>query len=185
MALDFGLRLAEQKQTKAEKRQKLLNLMSHPGAQASIMQRIANGDRIKDIADGMGVGYHMLLGVLRTDFQDEFREAKEAHAEDLAMRNLQMADDVEGDRLSPEKAKTVAGLRQWYMERAAPEHWGQKSTVNMNVKGMAGLHMEAIRELSRREEAEEITDAEYTEVEEDPKQDSPAPDYDIDNDPLL
>jgi hypothetical protein len=144
--------------------------MANVTAREAVMDRIANGVRITRLADDLGLPYTALYAVLTSTYKDQYRAARAAYAELLAEKNLDMADKVERLEMPHDAARTAAGIRQWHMERSASENWGQKSTVDMNLKGIAGLHLEAIRQLSS-----EPIEGEFTEVSDDDRVESADP----------
>lgn len=141
-------------------RQKVRRYLSNSNALASVMSDIADGTKVSDIAKRLNVSYSALYGALTSTYKEDYRAARAAFAELLAEKNLDMADRVEALQLPQDAAKTAASLRQWHMERTAGEQWGQKSSVDVTHRGIVGLHLDAIRQLTN-----EPIEGDYVEVE--------------------
>jgi len=174
--MNYGEMSHRQALTAKEQRQSVSRYLANETAREYVLERIAGGEPITRIAEEMNLPYSALYAVLTRQFADQYRAAKAALAESLAEKNLAMADRVENLELPHDVAKAAAGIRHWYMERASSENWGQRSTVDMNVKGVVGLHLEAIRELSK-----EPIEGDFTEVEEDEYADAIADRDDLDS----
>ena len=140
-------------------KQRARQYLSNKFALGSIMAEIAEGTKLTDIAARLNVDYASLYSVLTSTHKERYKAARAAFSESLAEKNLAMADAVEDQTLPADAAKAASGIRHWYMERVNPEQWGNKSTVDMNLKGVVGLHLEAIRQL-----ADEPLEGEYEEV---------------------
>lgn len=143
-------------------RQQAEQYLANRFALEAMMERIANGEKVTRMAKEIGVSYPALYSALVSTHRELYQAAKAAHAELLAEKNLDLADKVESLEVPHDAAKAAVGIRQWHMERSAAKEWGQKSTVDMNIKGVAGMHLEAIRQL-----ASEPIEGEFEEVSDD------------------
>lgn len=161
---------AQERDIKAE-RQKTRRYFTNTTALEAFMAQVAEGAKVSDLARSLNISYAALYGVLNSTYKEQYQAARAAYTEMLAEKNLDMADKVEKGDLPPELAKASAGLRQWYMERVANEQWGQRSSMDVTHKGVVGLHLEAIRQLSQ-----ETVDGEFSEV----KDDGHATEYRVD-----
>lgn len=157
-----------------------------PELRADLLERVAEGYSLGKIAKMHGIEPVIFYRVVMQAMRDEVRAAREVYAEQLVEKNLELADEVQEGRVAGTDAKVAAGIRQWYAERAASEEWGQKSTTNVNIKGVVGLHFEAIKQLNALgdpDEALDAVDAEDADFEEiSGGQSAPS---DISNHPLL
>lgn len=140
---------------------KVREYLNSPERESYIMAWIAEGGRLTQIAELIGVRYSDLYRVLTTDKRAEFMAARAAHAEIIAEKNLEMADDVEEGRTPADAANAAAKIRNHYQEHTSPDTWGKKSSLDLNVKGITGLHLDAIRQLS-----DEPLEGEFEEVDE-------------------
>lgn len=159
MSLNYGEARDTQVATLADQRARVRRYLSNTNALESVLANIAEGAKVSDIATQINVSYQALYSVISGTYKEQYRAARAAYAELLAEKNLDMADKVERLELPHDVAKTAAGLRQWHMERTAGEQWGQRSSVDVTHKGVVGLHLEAIRQLSG-----EPIEGEYVEV---------------------
>lgn len=146
--MNYGEQVDHQKRQVAEDRASVRRYFSNRNALEAVMADIATGTKPTDIAARLGVSYQALYSVLTGSFKDQYKAARAAFADLLAEKNLDMADKVENLQMPADAAKTAAGLRQWHMERTAGEQWGQRSSMDVNHRGVVGLHLEAIRQLS-------------------------------------
>lgn len=133
--------------------------MQSPERQSFVLEWIAAGKPLTKLAEFVGLRYVDLYRVLTTDNRADYMAARAAHSERLTEANLHMADEVEALNLPSDAARTASGIRQWHMERAAPEEWGKKASLDVTHKGVVGLHLDAIRQL-----ASTPLEGEYTEV---------------------
>lgn len=159
--MNYGEQTRSQQLALVDQRQKVRRYFSNSNALESVMADIADGTKVTDIARRLNVSYHAMYSVLNSTYKEQYKAARAAFAEILAEKNLAMADKVESLEMPHDAAKAAAGLRQWHMERTAGEQWGQKSSVDVTHRGVVGLHLEAIRQLS-----EEPLEGEYAEAEE-------------------
>lgn len=157
--MNYGDQLAVSQTALADQRAHARRYLSNHHALEAVMADIAEGTKVTDIAKRLNVSYQALYSILSGTYKEQYRAARAAYAEILAEKNLDMADKVERLELPHDVAKTAASLRHWHMERTAGEQWGQKSSVDVTHRGVVGLHLEAIRQLS----AEPI-EGEYVEV---------------------
>ena len=141
------------------KRNEVIFLFSKGEKREQLFNMVAEGRPLTKIASRFGVDYGTLMRLLTTKYAEEYAIAKEMNSERLVEQNLQLAQDVIDGRVEPAAAKVASGIRQWYAERASNKNWGNKSAVDLNVKGTVGLHMEALRKVM-----EEPIDGEYVEV---------------------
>lgn len=175
--MNYAAQVRERKEIELSDKQVVHRLLASRTALEKIMADVAEGAKVTHIAEAMNVSYEALYAVLNSkQYKERYQAARNAYAEYLAEQNLDVADKIESLHLPADAGKAAAGIRQWYIERTNPDRFGQKSSVNVTHKGVVGLHLEAIRELSREPldgEFEEAEDADYTPVD------------DLDDHPLL
>lgn len=145
-------------------RERTRQLLADPQALETLFEDIAAGRRISDLARKHGIRYNILYRALTNAHGDRVAAARAAYAEDTVYSNLELADDLQQGRVDPAAGRAAAGIRQWFAERASNEQWGQRSTTNVNVKGIIGLHLEAIQQLADVPLEGEVEDADYEEV---------------------
>lgn len=176
----------EQRQTQvaslANQRARVRRYLSNTNALESVLADVAEGTKVTDVAARLNVEYQALYSVLSGTYKEQYRAARAAYAEILAEKNLEIADKIERMEMPHEAGKAAVGIRQWHMERTAGEQWGQRSSVDVTHKGVVGLHLDAIRQLTDEPiEAEvEAEDADFEEVGEDKSVPS-----NVDDHPLL
>jgi len=144
-------------------RSKMRQLLKDPDWVDDVMEDIAAGVRMTEIARMNGVKFSIFHTALKNAVRERLEAARAAFAEEQIHKNLELADDMQAGRVEPAAGKAAAGIRQWYAERASNDDWGQKSTTNVNVKGAIGLHMEALKQFTDEPlvgEFEEVEDAE-------------------------
>lgn len=147
----------------ARQRARARNLLAQPQVIDDIMERLAEGETITAIAQDYGVRYAAFYQILTNKYGDKVKAARAAHAEKVVSKNLMTADAVEAGRVDAAAGRTAAGIRQWYAERASTEDWGQKSSVDVNHRGVIGLHMEALKQFNNDNE-QPVEDAEFEEI---------------------
>jgi hypothetical protein len=146
-------------------RDRMRQLIKDPEWIDGVMDQIAEGAKLKELARQAGVKYNVFYHFLKTHAADKLAAARDAYADEQIHRNLELADDMQAGLVDASAGKAAAGIRQWYAERASNETWGQKSTTNLNVKGVIGLHLEALKQFK-----DEPLEGEFVEVEEEAPQ---------------
>ncbi len=115
-----------------------------------IIQELAKGQRLSDIAPSLGVSTNALSKVLKTD--PEYRNAIEAgfHVRlDIAERSIEEAVD----QVDVARARTRFQSVAWRAEREFPATWGAKQQVTVNqgvtvdeaLDGMASALLDRMR----------------------------------------
>lgn len=120
----------------------------NPERESELFAAIAHGVPLTEAAEAINVRYSDLYRIVTSEYREQYLAAREAHANILAESNLDLADKVVLREVPADVASAAVKIRQWHMERSAPEAYGQKSTVNMNIKQVAELHLSAIRKLA-------------------------------------
>lgn len=179
MSLNYGEVREKQIATLADQRARVRRYFTNSNALESVLADIAEGTKVTDIAQRLNVEYQALYAVLSGTYREQYRAARAAFAEILAEKNLEVADKIESLQMPHDAGKAAVAIRQWHMEKTAGEQWGQKSSMEINHKGVVGLHLEAIRQL-----ADEPLEGEYVEVEDGSDRVS-AGDSDSDDDAVL
>lgn len=151
--------------TAAKARSQVRDALADKATVAYVMRRVAEGDSIKRIAASLSLDYYIFHRMLKANQAENLAAARAARAEELAEKNLTLADEIQEGLVEPSAGKAAAGIRQWYAERTDSENWGQKSSVDVNHKGVIGLHLEALQQFVDQPLEGEIEDAEYEEVE--------------------
>ncbi len=152
-----------QAQAMAPGRTKMRALLADRERRARVWDQIAEGMSVADIARLNGIPYLIFYRVIKDQCGDEYAAARAAYADSLVKKNLDLADSIEAGRVGAPEGKAASGIRQWYAERADPDTWGQKSSMNVHHTGVIGLHMQALRDFQQEQEVE-AEDAEFEEV---------------------
>lgn len=134
-----------------------------------VMTQVAQGKKMVTIARALDVDYSLFHQMMKARYSEKLAAARAARAEDLVEKNLELADEIQEGRVDAKAGNAAAGIRQWYAERADADSWGRQSSVNVNHKGVIGLHLEAIQQLAHVPLEGEVEDAEYEEVEDRPE----------------
>ncbi len=158
--MNYGEQAQSQKVALADQRQKVRRYLTNTNALESVLADIAEGTKVSEVAARLNVSYHAMYTVLNSTYKEQYRSARAAFADRLAEKNLDVADKIESQEIPHDAGKAAVGIRQWVMERSAGEQWGQRSSVDVTHKGVVGLHLDAIRQLT-----DEPIDGEYVEVE--------------------
>lgn len=168
-------------------RSRVRQAISHKPTVEWVMTQIAAGAKLRNIARSLDVDYSLFHRMLREKHGDDLAAARSAHAEEVVAKNLELADDIQEGLIEAKAGTAAANIRQWYVERAAPDEWGKQSSVNVNHKGVIGLHLEAIQQLSHIPLEGEVEDAEYEEMPDEPEEqdEGPEADQDPEDHPLL
>lgn len=117
-----------------------------------ILDRIADGEYIKDIAASYSVSRRMIYDLLHSDsdWWEGFRLARQASAAHFAEEGMEILDKA-GTATSAEVAKATARAkyRQWLAEKLDRDTFGeQKTPVNVNI-GIGELHLSALQSHGR------------------------------------
>lgn len=129
----------------------------------NVMEDIAGGEKLAEIARKHNIRYNIFYNILRNKHSEKIEAARAAHAEEQVHKNLALADEVEAGRADPAVLKAVSGVRHWYAERVNNQTYGQKTSSNVTVQGSVDLHMQAIKEFTGNHN-EDVVDAEFEEV---------------------
>lgn len=118
------------------------------GGVERILQRIADGETMKQIADTFGVSRSFLSWKINgmDGMKERILQARRGRAEKLAEETLTLADNV--GTTNPTEIKKVAEqikVRQWLAGVDDPDRFGAKQAqVNITV---GGLHLDALRKV--------------------------------------
>lgn len=130
------------------------------GGVERILQRIADGETMKQIADTFGVSRSFLSWKINgmEGMKERILQARRSRAEKLAEETLTLADNV--GTTNPTEIKKVSEqikVRQWLAGVDDPDRFGAKQAqVNVTI---GGLHLDALRKVQA-----EIIDGEAKDV---------------------
>ena len=148
---------------KRARRERALQLYSTPEFWDELFEVIATGGglqphlAVKDIPYGTTHDRIMRDPELRARY-DAARYRRAAHH---ASQIERLVDEVERGALDPKAAQVAIGARQWLAGRMDPKQWGERQQVDVQHTHTHKLHLDAIRELSkRRTRQEDVIDAE-------------------------
>ena len=117
------------------------------GGVDAIIQRVADGDSIKNIADQLGISRSFLSWKINKmpGVKDRLTQARKSRADRWAEEALEIADGVEEDPNKINKAKLRIDTRKWLAGVDDPDRFGTKQTqVNISL---GGLHLDALRKV--------------------------------------
>jgi hypothetical protein len=117
------------------------------GGVDAIIQRVADGDSIKNIADQLGISRSFLSWKINKmpGVKDRLVQARKSRADRWAEEALEIADGVEEDPNKINKAKLRIDTRKWLAGVDDPDRFGTKQTqVNISL---GGLHLDALRKV--------------------------------------
>ena len=108
--------------------------LANPRQRQAILARIAEGERILDIAQDIGIPRSTLSWQLRKHAKDDYMAARHTKAEALlddAIDGMQEAEDA----LALARARETFNAARFLAEREHPERWGARPTSQVNVSG--------------------------------------------------
>lgn len=79
-----------------------------------------------------------------------YEDARRARAQYMADKILDICDQVESGLITPQMARIIVDNMRWMAERLDPQIWGKKLEIKAEVKSTTEMHLEAVREMSRR-----------------------------------
>lgn len=98
----------------------------------SIIEQVAQGKRLSDIAPHLGITRQAISKVLKED--PEYRDAIELGLEaKLDQRETEL--EAAGDQVDLARARELLSHSRWKAERECPSRWGQRQQVDLNVSG--------------------------------------------------
>jgi transcriptional regulator with XRE-family HTH domain len=109
----------------------------------ALLERIANGETLKAVAESIGVSRQTLGGVLNSDDNREaLRAARKAAAGGFAEETIEIAEASTAltERVDQLRIKS----RHWLAERWDRETYGQQPTSVFNLS-VGQLHLDALR----------------------------------------
>ena len=110
-----------------------------------ILERIANGETIANIALALGTSAPMLSALLnRAENSDAYARARERRAERHAERIETLADKVESGEIDPQAARVSIDARKWVAARLDPSRWAESKAPLVNIT-LTDLHVNALR----------------------------------------
>jgi DNA-binding transcriptional ArsR family regulator len=120
----------------------------------SIMEAVASGQSVSTFARALGLSATRMSSWLST-LKDEakvvrYEEARRCRAAMMADRILDVCDQVETGLISPQMARIIVDNLKWIAARLDPNIWGDKIQIKGEIKTTTEMHLEAVRELSKR-----------------------------------
>lgn len=67
------------------------------------------------------------------DFRGKYAHAREAQADTMDDRILEVADNVESGKLAPDAARVVLGALQWRAAKLKPKKYGERIDIEQNT----------------------------------------------------
>ena len=117
------------------------------GGMERILERIANGETMKDVADTFGVSRSFLSWKLNAQpgMREKLIAARQGRADKWAEETLEIADNAKEDPNAINKAKMKIDTRKWLAGVDDPERYAAKQQqVNISI---GGLHLDALRKV--------------------------------------
>jgi hypothetical protein len=106
-----------------------------------ILQRIAEGERIRDIAADYGRSGPSVSIALSRHMPQEYDAALKAQAE-IRLERFEEALETAPDGLSVSRAREVLAHQRWKLERLNPARWGQvKQAIQVNSDGATSINI--------------------------------------------
>jgi hypothetical protein len=112
-----------------------------------IIERVAEGESIKTIADGLGISRSFLSWKINAipGVKERLVEARKARADKWGEEAIEIADNVDADPNQINKARLRIDSRKWLAGVDDPDRFGQKhQQVNISI---GGLHLDALRKV--------------------------------------
>lgn len=122
----------------------MLVAVAEAGGVDAILERVAGGETLSQIAEDLGWPRQMLSDWLNGDpeRQAALKRARASSASALAEQSLKIADEV--GPLDVQKARLQVDTRRWLASRYDPATYGdQKAAVEISI---GQLHIQALRE---------------------------------------
>jgi hypothetical protein len=112
-----------------------------------IVERVAEGDSLKKIADEIGISRSFLSWKVNAipGVKERLVEARKARADKWGEEAIEIADSVEADPNQINKARLRIDSRKWLAGVDDPDRFGQKQQ-NVNIS-IGGLHLDALRKV--------------------------------------
>lgn len=120
----------------------------------AIMEAVASGQSVSSFARQLGLSPTRMSSWLST-LNDEvmvqrYAEARLSRASIMADRILDICDQVESGLISPQMARVIVDNLKWIASRLDPAIWGDKLQIRAEVKTTTEMHLDAVREMSKR-----------------------------------
>ena len=112
-----------------------------------IIERVAEGESIKVIAEGLGISRSFLSWKINAipGVKERLVEARKARADKWGEEAIEIADNVEADPNQINKARLRIDSRKWLAGVDDPDRYAQKQQqVNISI---GGLHLDALRKV--------------------------------------
>lgn len=134
-----------------------------------IIERVAEGDSLKIIAEQLGISRSFLSWKVNAipGVKERLVQARKSRADKWAEEAIEIADTVDPDPNQINKARLRIDSRKWLAGVDDPDRFGTKQAqVNISI---GGLHLDALRKVQAElaKPAGETIDGEATDVSED------------------
>jgi len=120
----------------------------------AIMEAVASGQSVSSFARQLGLSPTRMSSWLSTLSDDvkivKYQDARLSRANIMADRILDICDQVETGLISPQMARVIVDNLKWIAARLDPAIWGDKLQVRAEIKSTTEMHLEAVREMSKR-----------------------------------
>ncbi len=137
---------------KRERRERALALYNDEAFWHEVFETIATGGGLQPLCGMKDIPYSSTWDriVASPELKARYEAARYRRAAWHAEQIEQLADQVTRGELEPRAAGVAIGARQWLAGRMDPKHWGERQQIDVSHVHTHKLHMDAIRELSRR-----------------------------------
>lgn len=149
------------------RRERWLQYKADPQFLEAVLAEVAAGGSLADVAAVRDIPYTTLHRWLTSQHADRLAAAREAKAMGHVERMQWLADEVEAGRIEPNAARVSGDLRKWLAAKLDGKTWGDVNRIDMQVRGVVDLHVQAVRQFVQGA-AGEAVDAEYDEIDDIP-----------------
>lgn len=112
-----------------------------------IIERVAEGDSLKIIAEEIGISRSFLSWKVNAipGVKERLVQARKSRADKWAEEAIEIADTVDADPNQINKARLRIDSRKWLAGVDDPDRFGQKQ-AQVNIS-LGGLHLDALRKV--------------------------------------
>lgn len=115
-----------------------------------LLELLAEGATLRELCGMWDLVYPTTMRYLLKHHRDDYEATKTVRA-DTALDDMKVIEDkLERGSIDFNTARELLKSKQWRAERLNSGRYGQRQTIDMNVTDKTKLHLEAVRELSRR-----------------------------------
>lgn len=135
-----------------ERRERAVALYDSPEFWHELFETIATGGGLQPFCGFKDIPYTSTWDRIAgsPELKARYEAARYRRAAWHAEQIEGLADQVTRGEIDPRAAQVAIGARQWLAGRMDPRQWGERQQVDVTHTHTHKLHMDAIRELSRR-----------------------------------